>query len=198
MNESSLLINTTDNSIVSKETEINSSYESQTSKETDLSNLIINAISLSLKDIINNNIPVEKFTKKDLFYLSFIPPISLKDFISRLYKFTKMDISTLIVAIIYIDYFCDNNKYILTLNNVYRILLSACLLSLKFNEDTIVNYKYYSEIAAVSVEDLKNLEFYMYLKLHFSLNVKYDLYKSYYDYFTKYSIPKNGKNKKKE
>ena len=87
-----------------------------------------------------------------------------------------MDISTLIIALIYIDCFCDNNKYILTLNNVYRILLSACLLSLKFNEDAIINYKYYSEIAAVSVEDLSKLEFYMYLKLHFSLNVKYDFY----------------------
>ena len=80
-----------------------------------------------------------------------------------------MDISTLIIALIYIDCFCDNNKYILTLNNVYRILLSACLLSLKFNEDAIINYKYYSEIAAVSVEDLSKLEFYMYLKLHFSM-----------------------------
>ena len=197
MNESSSLINTTDNSIISKETEINSSYESQTSKETDLNNRIINAISLSLKDIINDNFQVEKFVKKDIFYLSFIPPISLKDFINRLYKYSKMDISTLIIAIIYIDYFCDNNKYILTLNNIYRILLSACLLSLKFNEDIVVNYKYYSEIAAVSMEDLKNLEFHMYLKLHFSLNVKYDLYKSYYDYFKNYSIPKKDKENTK-
>ena len=109
-------------------------------------------------------------------------------------KYAKMDISTLIIAIIYIDNFCDKNQYILTKNNIFRILLSACLLSLKFNEDITVNYKSYSEIAAVSVEDLKNLEFYMYLKLHFSLIVKYELYKSYYDYFSNYSIPKNEKN----
>ena len=193
MNESSLLTNTTDNSIISKETEINSSYESQTSKETDLNNHIINSISLSLKDIINENMSVEKFAKKDIFYLSFIPPISLKDFIKRIIKYSKMEISTLINAIIYIDNFCDKNKYILTSNNIFRILLTSCVLSLKFNEDTIVNYKYYSEIAAVSVEDLKNLEFYMYLKLHFSLKVNYDLYKSYYDYFKNYTIGKNGK-----
>ena len=190
MNESSLLTNTTDNSIISRETEINSSYESQSSKEIDLINHIINSISLSLKDIINENMSVEKFVKKDIFYLSFIPPISLKDFIKRIIKYSKMEISTLINAIIYIDNFCDKNKYILTSNNIFRILLTACLLSLKFNEDTIVNYKYYAEIAAVSVEDLKNLEFYMYLKLHFSLKVNSDLYKSYYDYFKNYTIPK--------
>ena len=190
MNESSLLTNTTDNSIISRETEINSSYESQSSKEIDLINHIINSISLSLKDIINENMSVEKFAKKDIFYLSFIPPISLKDFIKRIIKYSKMEISTLINAIIYIDNFCDKNKYILTSNNIFRILLTACLLSLKFNEDTIVNYKYYAEISAVSVEDLKNLEFYLYLKLHFSLKVNSDLYKSYYDYFKNYTIPK--------
>ena len=54
MNES-LLSNQTDNSIVSRETEINSSYESQTTKETDLKIKIIKSIALSLKDIINEN-----------------------------------------------------------------------------------------------------------------------------------------------
>ena len=193
MNES-LLSNITDNSIASRDTEVNSSYESQTSKEIDLENHIINSISLSLKDIINENKKlISKDANKDLFYLSFIPPISLEDYIKRLMKYSKMDISTLIISIIYIDYFCDKNKYYLTPNNIFRILLSACLLSLKFNEDITVNYKTYAEIAAVSVEDLKNLEFYMYLKLHFSLNVKYELYKSYYDYFANYKIPKNEK-----
>ncbi len=192
MNES-LLSNMTDNSIISKETEVNSSYESQTSKETDLKIHIINSISLNLQDIIKENKPNESYIIQDIFYLSFVPPISLSDYINRIMKYSNMDISTLIIAIIYIDNFCDKNRYILTANNIYRILLSACLLSLKFNEDITVNYNYYSEIAAVSVEDLKNLEFYMYLKLHFSLHVKYELYKSYYDYFTKFSIQKNSK-----
>ena len=194
MNESSILSNTSDASIVSRETEVNSSYESQTSKETDLKNHIINSISLSLKDIIKENKKtISNNVNKDIFYLSFIPPISLEDYIKRLVKYSNMDISTLINSIIYIDYFCDKNKYYLTPNNIFRILLSACLLSLKFNEDITVNDKEYAEIAAVSVEDLKNLEFYMYLKLHFSLNVKYELYKSYYDYFANYKIPKNEK-----
>ena len=192
MNES-LLSNITDSSIVSKETEVNSSYESQTSKETDLKIQIINSISLNLKDIINENKSNGASAKQDIFYLSFVPPISLRDYINRIMKYSKMDISTLIMAIIYIDNFCDKHRYILTANNIYRILLLACLLSLKFNEDTTVDYNYYSVIAAVSVEDLKNLEFYMYLKLHFSLLVKYDLYKSYYDYFTNSSIQKNEK-----
>ena len=70
---------------------------------------------------------------------------------------TKMEISTLIISIIYIDRFCSKNKYYLNKNNIYRILLSSCLLSLKFNEDKMIKFKDYSEISAVSVEDLKNL-----------------------------------------
>lgn len=192
MNES-LLSNITDSSIVSKETEINSSYESQTSKEIDLKIHIINSISLSLKDIIKENKSNIKYVKKDIFYLPFAPQISLNDYISRIMKYSNMDISTLIIAIIYIDKFCDKNKYILSINNIYRILVSACLLSLKFNEDITVNYKYYADIAGVSMEDLKNLEFYMYYKLNFSLYIKYEFYKSYYDYFSNYSIQANEK-----
>lgn len=195
MNESLLSNNTIDNSIASKETEINSSYESQTSKTIDLNNQIINSISLSLNKIIQGNKAKNKYVKQDIFYLSFIPPISLNEYIKSLMKYTNMDISTLIISIIYIDKFCDKNDYYLTQNNIFRILLSVCILSLKFNEDITVNYKNYSEIAAVSVEDLKNLEFYMYLKLHFSLKVEYDLYKSYYDYFSNYSLPKKGNEK---
>ena len=190
MDESSLS-NITDNSILSKETEFNSSYESNSSKEVDLKNQIINSISLSLNELIKRN--KSQKIKQDIFYLGFIPPITLQNYINHLMQQTNMEISTLIISIIYIDRFCSKNKYHLNKNNIFRILLSSCLLSLKFNEDRIIKFKDYSEIANVSVEDLKNLEFFMYLKLHFSLTVKYELYKSYYDYFSSYSIPKNDK-----
>jgi len=190
MDESSLS-NITDNSILSRETEFNSSYESNSSKELDLKNQIINSISLSLNELIKTN--KSQKVKQDIFYLGFIPPITLRDYIKHLMLQTNMEISTLIISIIYIDRFCKKNNYNLNKNNIYRILLTSCLLSLKFNEDKIIKFKDYSEIAAVSIEDLKILEFSMYLKLHFSLTVKYELYKSYYDYFSSYSIPKNGK-----
>ena len=191
MDESLLSNSTTDNSTISKDNEINSSYESQASAKIDLTNKIIDSISLSLNEIIKGNKARGKYPKQDIFYLGFIPPISLSEYIKNLMKYSNMDISSLITSIIYIDRFCDKNNYYLTQNNIFRILLSACLLSIKFNEDITVNYKTYSEIACVSIEDLKNLEFDMYLKLHFSLKVKYDLYKSYYTYFANYSVKKN-------
>ena len=56
MNES-LLSNNTDSSIASRDTEVNSSYESQTTQENDLNNHIIKSICLEIfiKQITNSN-----------------------------------------------------------------------------------------------------------------------------------------------
>ena len=94
------------------------------------------------------------------------------------------------------------NAYILSLKNIHRILLTACLLSIKFNEDGNVNTKYYANVAGIAVQDLNNLEFYLIVKLEFSLFVDYETYQKYFEYFCKF-INKdnkkinNGNNNKK-
>ena len=181
MNDTKSSINTSDNSFYSKGAEI--SFEKQSIIINDnLKNHIIESITLSLKQLING----KKNAIQDIFYLSLIPKISLNDYIKNLMNKTNMNISTLINAIIYIDRFCYYNKYILTINNIYRILISACLLSLKFNQDDKITNQKYSEIVRISMKELKILEFQMYLRLQFSLVVKNDLYKKYFDYFSNY------------
>ena len=89
------------------------------------------------------------------------------------------------MSIIYIDRFCEMNGYILSLNNIYRILLAACRLSFKFNEDINLSTQYYANIAGVPLNDLNNLEYYLFVKLKFSLFVEHDFYQQYLDYFCK-------------
>ena len=154
----------------------------------DLQKRIIKSITQNLKGIIKENIQNNQMkfvNKSDIFYLNHFPPISIEDYINRIYKGTKMNISTLILSIIYIDRFCETNGYILSLNNVHRILLAACLLSLKFNEDVNIDAQYYANIAGVPINDLNNLECYLYVKLKFSLFVEYDFYQKYFEYFSK-------------
>ena len=187
MNES-LLTNETDTN-VTKETEASLSYEEhKPSKKVDLKRHIIEAISLNLTDIIKENDENGNIIKKDKFYLSNIPSISLNDYIKRLVNHTNMNISTLINAIIYIDTFCEKFNYSLCMNNVYLILLSSCLISIKFNEDVSINLKNYAHIAGVSLDNLINLEFAFHSNLCFDLFVKENLYQSYYDYFSNYEI----------
>ena len=194
MDESKLSGFTTENSLstITKEVSLNTFkslekyFPIYISK--DLQKRIIKSIAQNLKGIIKENIQNNqmKFViKSDIFYLNHFPPISIEDYINRIYKGTKMNISTLILSIIYIDRFCETNGYILSLNNVHRILLAACLLSLKFNEDVNIDAQYYANIAGVPINDLNNLECYLYVKLKFSLFVEYDFYQKYFEYFSK-------------
>ena len=192
--EELFLNNNIDSSFISKETEANSSnnasFENQYLISSNLKNHIINAIVSNLKDIIKENKKNNKsklILKDNIFYLEDLPPISLEKFIQHLVKYTQMDISTLILAVIYMDEFCEKFKYILTLNNIYRLILISVFIGLKYNEDIYVNEKSYASIAGVSVEDLKYLEFQMCVALDFSFFVKSELYQQYFIYFCKYS-----------
>ena len=199
MEDSSSKIINTDNSISSKETAMNTSpnFELNNPISPYMQKQIIKSIAQNLEDIIKENCHNNqmKFVKHDIFYISRFPPISIEDYINRIFKNTKMNISSLILSIIYIDRFCELNGYILSFKNIHRILLTACLLSIKFNEDLNVNTKYYASVAGIPVEDLNNLEFYFIVKLQFTLFVDYDNYKIYFDYFCKFKKNEN-KNKK--
>lgn len=187
------LSSNTDISLISKETEanssVNASFESQCPISPNLKNHIISAIALNLKDLIEENKKNNNFFWKDnIFYLEQIPPISLEDYIRHLVKYTNMNISTLILSIIYIDQFCEKYRYILSLNNIYRLLLISVFISQKFNEDVMVDAKTYANIAGVSLDDLKMLELQMCTALNFEFFVKSEYYQQYFAYFSKYSV----------
>jgi hypothetical protein len=198
MNESSSDGMNTDNSICSKET-INSSisFERDIPISEDKKKYIIKSVINNLKEIIKENIQNNQmpYVIKDKFYYSHIPEISIDDYINRIFKSTKMNISSLILSIIYIDRFCEINRYVLCMNNIHRLLLTACLLSIKFNEDINISPKYYAEVAGIPVYDLNNLEIYLCVKLKFSLFVSCDIYQNYYEYFCKYNNSDYNKEK---
>ena len=188
MNDSSNSGFNTDNSICSKETiNTSTSFEKYNPISDDIKKNIIDSISKNLKEIIKENMQNNqmKYVQNDIFFFNTIPGISINDYINRIYKYTKMNISTLIMSIIYIDKFCENERYVLCMNNIHKLLLASCLLSIKFNEDINISMKYYSEIAGIPIYDLNNLEFYLCVKLRFSFFVDYDIYQKYFEYFCK-------------
>ena len=193
MDESSSTIVNTDNSISSHETAVNTSQNIDNYNQISpfMEKHILKSIAQNLRDIIRENIRNNqmKYVKYDLFFQNSQQSISIEDFINLLYKHTKMNISTLIMSIIYVDKFCEINKYILSLKNIHRILIASCLLSIKFNEDSI-NTKYYAKIVGTTDYDLNNLEIYFYIKLQFSLFVEFDYYQKYFDYFCQFKLDK--------
>ena len=193
MDESSSTILNTDNSIASKETAINTSQNIDNINQISpfMQKHIIKSIAQNLRDIIKENIRNNqmKNIRHDLFYIKGQFSISIEDYIKLIFNGTKMSLSTLIISIIYIDKFIELNSYIISLKNIHRILVASCLLSIKFNEDTI-GTKYYSKIVGLNDYDLNNLELYFYIKLQFSLYVDYDCYQKYFDYFSNFNLDK--------
>ena len=190
MDESSLISITLNSS--SKETELNTtsntSFESQDIYTPSLKSHIINAIVKNLFEIMEENKQMRNnliSLKDNIFYLDQIPEVSLENYIYHLMKYTNMSISSLILAIIYIDQFCEKFRYVLCLNNIYRILLIFVFISIKFNEDFFINSEYYSKIAGVSVKDLNVLEYQICVAMNFDFYVKSDYYEQYFIYFCK-------------
>ena len=193
MDESNLSHNT-DNSLFSRETEANSVNTSSTEGKFHFSVInesqIIKAIVSNLNDIIEENrkrINIKYISKDNIFYLEQLPNISFGDYILHLMKYTHINISTLVLAVIYIDKFCEKFKYVLTLHNIHRIILISIFISMKYNEDCFVNANIYAQIAGVCTEDLLNLELNMCVALEFGFYVKEELYQQYFVYFSKYS-----------
>ena len=193
MDESNLSHNT-DNSLFSRETEANSVNTSSTEGKFHFSIInesqIIKAIVSNLNDIIEENrkrINMKYISKDNIFYLEQLPNISFGDYILHLMKYTHINISTLVLAVIYIDKFCEKFKYVLTLHNIHRIILISIFISMKYNEDCFVNANIYAQIAGVCTEDLLNLELNMCVALEFGFYVEEQLYQQYFVYFSKYS-----------
>ena len=173
--------------------EDNSNPGAQSSQKLKSNEHIINAISLNYEEIIKENKELVDFVVKDKFYLRRVPNITLSEYITYIMEHTNINISTIIIAIIYIDMFCEQYKYVLCFNNIYLMFLTACLLSIKFNEDKYISSQFYAEICEIPVDYLNELEKYLCLKLRYSLYVEDTEYNSYYNYLANYIPEKKAK-----
>ena len=146
---------------------------------------IINYISSNLLSIIQNNKKMKKKPSKDPnepLYSKMIPVLSIKKFLIRIIKYTEAENNTLIVAYLYIIKLIKIENFILSLNNIYRLLLGSVVLAKKFLEDINYNNLYYCEIGGMPVQELNNIEFSLFVRINFDVNPKIeevnDIYKN--------------------
>ena len=110
------------------------------------------------------------------------PNISIYEFLKRLYKYGKVSESIFILVLIYIDRLCRLGKIILTCYNIHRILFTAVLLAIKYNEDNFFENEYYAKIAGVKNFELKNLEYNFFYKCNFDMYVDEETFGKYCKY----------------
>jgi len=125
---------------------------------------LIHAISIILTMVLEENKNIKNYKEilmkqnKLIFTANSVPKISIFDYLVRILKYSFIERSTLIISLIYIDRLCELSKLTLTYYNIHRILVGAILIAIKYNEDSIYNNKYYSEIAGVSLNELNLIE----------------------------------------
>ena len=151
---------------------------------------IIKNISELLEDICDENTknfkennPGENLNIKP-FLSKNIPQISIKDYLERLYKHTKINCSTIILILIYIDRICNIQKFKLTYFNIHKLILASMIIANKFNEDEQYTTKFYSKQGGLPIAEIAFLEYKFFFLLNFNLFVKDELYKKYSDYIS--------------
>ena len=175
--------------IEEEEIETKSQTKNKEDESTKLPNLnLIKAISQTLTTIIENNKKMPNFKEilknqgKMPFSANLIPNISIEEYLIRIQTYANMETSTLIVSLILIDRLCQRANLTLTYHNIHRIIFSAILISIKYNEDNYYDNQFYAEIAGVKLKELKLLEYSFISLLHFNLFIQDEIYEKYKQY----------------
>ena len=140
-----------------------------------------------ISDLLNNICQENKSKKQrqNFLFKSFInkniPSISVKDYILRLVKHSKINESTIIILLIYIDRICKINNFFLTYYNIHKLILAAFIIAIKYNEDNYYSMQIYSKIGGVTIAELNNLEFEFLKLIKFNLFIPEILYNKYYN-----------------
>ena len=175
--------------IEEEEIETKSQTKNKEDESTKLQNLnLIKAISQTLTSIIENNKKMPNFKEilknqgKMVFSANLIPNISIEEYLIRIQEYANMETSTLIMSLILIDRLCQKANLTLTYHNIHRIIFSAILISIKYNEDNYYDNKYYADIAGVKLKELQLLEYNFISLLHFNLFIQDEIYEKYKKY----------------
>jgi hypothetical protein len=139
-----------------------------------ISDLFINICEENKIKKKNKNFLIKSFTNK------FIPSITIKDYILRLAKHSKVNESTIIITLIYIDRICNINHLSLTYYNIHKLILASFILAIKYNEENYYSMSYYSKIGGISLSELNNLEFECLILIRYNLFIQPKLFDKYY------------------
>ena len=161
---------------------------------------LINSISNALTTILEENKKLDNYKEiikkqsKMVFSAKSIPNISINDYLTRIQIYSGIEKSTLILSLIQIDHVCKKAQLILSYYNIQRLLFTAVLISIKYNEDSYYDNKFYAEIAGVKLKELKMLE-YAFMELNdFNVFINHNEYEQYRIYLEEFNkIPDEEK-----
>lgn len=157
-----------------------------------------------ISDLLNNICEENKDKTENIdknikpFMTKNIPSMPIKDYLIRLCQFTKINESTIILILIYIDRICNFNKFTLTYRNIYKLLLSSMVVAIKYNEDNFYSSEIYAKIGGLSLKELNYLEFHFLILIKFSLFIEKELFDKYYDNIVSFTENNESEDEERE
>jgi hypothetical protein len=149
---------------------------------------IIKSIYNSLSTVLEENKKLSNYKEivlkqsKICFSANSISNITLYEYLVRIQKYAVPEKNTLILSLIYIDRLCKLGNIVLTYYNIHRILFTAILLAIKYNEDEFFENNYYADIAGIKFCELKVIEYNFFCICEFNLFVNDDIFTNYSKY----------------
>ena len=110
------------------------------------------------------------------------PSIPLFVYLQRILKYVKIELSTLIIAMIYIDRICLE-KVFLNEFNIHRIMLISIYMAYIYNEDCVYDNKYLALVSGLSKAEMMTLEEDFLDLIEFNLFVSEEAFEQYKKYF---------------
>lgn len=109
-----------------------------------------------------------------------IPKVSLHDYLHRINYYAKCSDSCFVLAFIYIDRLLQKNPcFVLKVNNIHRLFLTALVLAIKYNDDVYYDNAVYARIGGVPLAEINFLETSLLSLLKFNLYVSPQLFFEY-------------------
>ena len=138
---------------------------------------IIRFISDQLKNIIKlnkaNHLKQSGANNNDPLYNKKFPKLTIEKYLIRIRKYTEAENNTIITAFILIERFIKKENYIIGFNNIYRILLGCIVLAIKMLEDNKYDNSEYCQIGGVTLQDFNSIEYNLFFRLDFKINISY-------------------------
>ncbi|KDP23522.1 hypothetical protein JCGZ_23355 [Jatropha curcas] len=134
------------------------------------------------RSIQKNESLFDESRKKDtvtVFHGSRSPSLSIRQYIERVFKYSRCSTSCFVVSYIYIERFLHRMDVSLTSLNVHRLLITSIMVAAKFLDDECYNNAYYAKVGGVSTAEMNRMEMKLLFNLDFRLQVTVEGFKNY-------------------
>eukprot|EP00826_Nyctotherus_ovalis_P008661 TRINITY_DN1224_c0_g3_i3.p1 TRINITY_DN1224_c0_g3~~TRINITY_DN1224_c0_g3_i3.p1 ORF type:complete len:170 (-),score=33.99 TRINITY_DN1224_c0_g3_i3:137-646(-) len=101
------------------------------------------------------------------------------NYLRQIQKYANCSDSSYILAYIYIHRLLSLPSFTLSKNTIHKVVLSAIIVAIKYNEDSYVDNEDYASVGGITLEELNAAEIELLTLLEFKAAVSYETYTEY-------------------